>query len=162
MMNIERFRLLDKISKLSVSEGTLLSQIQVPVVSTVLDEHFPGKPILPGVLLIEIMAQSSGYLVMAKFDFNKMAVLAKVSHCKFVDFVIPGDTLICSVKVLLCNRGFSVHQAEITRDGVVIAKAELRMKVLDFFGESAKETLKHKFDQLTSYATNVAARELNA
>lgn len=162
MMNIEKFRLLDKISEISIENGTLISQMQVPEVSSVLDEHFPGNPIVPGVLLIEIMAQSSGNLAMAKLDFNKMVVLAKVSHCKFVDFVVPGDKLICSIKLLICNRGFTVNQAEITRDGVVIAKAELRMKVLDFFCELAKETLISNFNRLTKQTMKAATNDVCA
>jgi hypothetical protein len=86
---------------------------------------------------------------MAKMDFNRMAVLAKVSHCKFVDYVVPGDKLSCIINLLSCTRGFTVNHAEITRDGVVIAKAELRMKVLDFFCEMTKETLISNFGRLT-------------
>lgn len=160
MMNIEKFRLLDEIYEISIENGTLVSQMQVPKVSSVLNEHFPGNSIVPGVILIEIMAQSSGNLIMAKLDFNKMAVLAKVSHCKFAGFVVPGDKLICSTKLLKYERGFTVNQAEITRDGVVMAKAELRMKVLDFFCELAKKTLVSNFHRLTKRTMEVVASDV--
>jgi 3-hydroxyacyl-[acyl-carrier-protein] dehydratase len=147
-MNIENYELLDKISEISIENGTLVSQMKIPENSSILDAHFKGSPIMPGALLIEIMAQSSGNLILAKMEFNKMAVLASVSYCKFVDFSVPGDKLECSIQLLKFNSEFAVSQAQITRDGGLIAKAELRMKVLDFFSEITQKNIIDNYNQM--------------
>ena len=53
--------------------------------------HFPGHPILPGVLMIETMAQTGGWLVLAVLRFERMAFLAQVKEAKLRAFVVPGQ-----------------------------------------------------------------------
>lgn len=146
MMDFDRFNMVDKINTISVEQGTIETQTIVPTDSSFLDNHFPSNPIVPGVLLIEVMAQSSGNLAMAKLEFTKMAVLASVSHCKFFDFVMPGDILTCSAKLLSCKRGFSVNEVNVYREDEVVAMAELRMKIIDFFCDFSKEKIISNFN----------------
>ncbi len=59
-MHLEYFQLIDRIADLNVSERTITVEAQVPQQNTIFEGHFPGYPIMPGVLLIESMAQTSG------------------------------------------------------------------------------------------------------
>jgi len=148
-MNIEHFKMLDQITGISIDNDTLVSRIDVQETSTIFDFHFPDNPIMPGVLLIEIMAQSAGYLAMAKLNFNSLAILAKVSHCKFASFVSPGDALVCEVTILSSGNGFTANKARIFRDDTVVATAEFRMKTLEFPNVKAKQVLVDNFKLLT-------------
>src|SRR5258705_465900 len=62
-MQLEYFSLIDRIVDLNVGERTITAEAQVPTESTIFEGHFPGYPIMPGVLLIEAMAQTSGWLL---------------------------------------------------------------------------------------------------
>jgi 3-hydroxyacyl-[acyl-carrier-protein] dehydratase len=61
-MRLEYFELVDKIEELNLSEGRILVRGNVPSASPVFEGHFPGHPLVPGVLLVEFMAQASGWI----------------------------------------------------------------------------------------------------
>jgi 3-hydroxyacyl-[acyl-carrier-protein] dehydratase len=61
-MQLEYFQLIDRIVDLNLEARTAIVEAQVPTTSTIFEGHFPGYPIMPGVLLTEAMAQSSGWL----------------------------------------------------------------------------------------------------
>ncbi len=148
-MNIEQFKMLDTISHVSTDDRILTGSTRVPEISKIFDFHFPNYPVMPGVLLIEVMAQAAGYLAMMQMELKSMAVLAKVSHCKFVDFVQPGDVLEFHIKMLRCENGFTVNKGEIRRNNTMIATAELRMKLIKFPNETAQKILIKNFQELT-------------
>ena len=62
-MRIEYFQLIDRIVDLDLDERTIRVDAQVPQESTIFEGHFPGHPLMPGVLLIEAMAQTSGWRI---------------------------------------------------------------------------------------------------
>ena len=64
-MQLEYFQLIDRILDLNIAEKTITVEAQVPQHNTIFEGHFPGYPIMPGVLLIESMAQTSGWLLLA-------------------------------------------------------------------------------------------------
>ena len=78
-MRLEYFQLIDRIVDLNVGEGTITVEAEVPTHNTIFEGHFPGYPIMPGVLLIEAMAQSAGWLLIAITKFERMAFLASVT-----------------------------------------------------------------------------------
>jgi 3-hydroxyacyl-[acyl-carrier-protein] dehydratase len=92
-MRFEYFQLIDRIVELDIAARTIRAQAQVPQSGTIFEGHFPGFPILPGVLLIEAMAQTSGWLVIAVTRFERMPFLASVKEAKLRRFVAPGQTL---------------------------------------------------------------------
>jgi 3-hydroxymyristoyl/3-hydroxydecanoyl-(acyl carrier protein) dehydratases len=75
-MDLDYFRLIDRIVDLNVGERTITVEAQVPQTHTIFEGHFPGFPILPGVLLTEAMAQSSGWLLLGVTKFERMPFLA--------------------------------------------------------------------------------------
>ena len=60
-MDLDYFKLIDRIVDLNIDEKTITVEAQVPTAHTIFEGHFPGFPIMPGVLLTEAMAQSSGW-----------------------------------------------------------------------------------------------------
>src|SRR5664280_1678022 len=89
-MRIEYFQLIDRIVDLNLADRKISSEALVPTASTIFEGHFPGYPLMPGVLLIEAMAQTSGWLVVALNRFQRMPFLAAVKEAKLRTFVKPG------------------------------------------------------------------------
>ena len=89
--------------------------------------HFPTKPVMPGVLLIEAMAQATGLLAMESADVPKEAIyyLVGVDKARFKQPVVPGDQLVFEVEVLKHRRDIWVFAAEAKVDGNMVASAEI-------------------------------------
>src|SRR5689334_7535972 len=102
-MRLEYFQLIDRIVELSLDDQKIRVDALVPKTSTVFEGHFPGHPLMPGVLLIETMAQTSGWLIIAKTRFERMPFLAAVKGAKLRRFVTPGEQL--SVQASLLHEG---------------------------------------------------------
>lgn len=89
--------------------------------------HFPSKPVMPGVLLIEAMAQATGLLAMESADVEKEAIyyLVGVDKARFKSPVVPGDQLVFEVEVIKHKREIWVFSAEAKVDGKLVASAEI-------------------------------------
>jgi 3-hydroxyacyl-[acyl-carrier-protein] dehydratase len=137
-MRLEYFQLIDRIVDLRLADRKIDTEATVPTTSTVFEGHFPGFPLMPGVLLIETMAQTSGWLIVAVNRFERMAFLAAVKDAKFRMFVRPGQKL--SVKAALIHEGsgYAITQANIALDGKSICDATLTLRVLDFPNDEMK------------------------
>ena len=76
-MRLEYFQLIDRIAELDLAERTIRAEARVPTASTIFEGHFPGHPLMPGVLLIETMAQTVGLAdASRRRDFTRMPFLA--------------------------------------------------------------------------------------
>ena len=110
-MQLEYFILIDRILDLNTAEKTISVEAQVPQHSTIFEGHFPGYPLMPGVLLIEAMAQTSGWLLIGLMKFERMPFLAMAKEAKMRGFVTPGQLLTIDAKVEHEGSGFAVTSA---------------------------------------------------
>jgi len=131
-MQLEYFHLIDRIIDLKIGEKTITVEAQVPEKNTIFEGHFPGYPIMPGVLLIEAMAQTSGWLVIAATKFERMPFLAAVKAAKLRSFVVPGQLLSITAKLLHDGSGYAVTKAAVTVAGKATCDAELTLRVMPF------------------------------
>jgi len=113
-MRLEYFQMVDRIVSLNSDERSIVVSSQVPEESTIFEGHFPGYPLMPGVLLTETMAQTSGWLLIALLKFERMPFLASVKEAKMRDFVKPGDLLTVEASVVHDGSGFAVTDAKIS------------------------------------------------
>jgi 3-hydroxyacyl-[acyl-carrier-protein] dehydratase len=87
---------------------------------------------MPGVLLTETMAQTSGWLLIALLRFERMPFLATVKEAKMRDFVKPGDLLNVEAKVVHDGSGFAVTEAKISVGGKIKCNATLTFRHTPF------------------------------
>jgi 3-hydroxyacyl-[acyl-carrier-protein] dehydratase len=95
--------------------------------------HFPGFPVMPGVLIIEAMAQTAGVLVLKKIPDRdkKLVFLATIEEAKFRKPVIPGDQLRIEVTFLRLKPSVAKLQAIASVSGEVVAEAQLMCRLTD-------------------------------
>lgn len=131
-MRLEYFQLIDRIVELKLAERKIRSEATVPEKSTIFEGHFPGNPLMPGVLLIEAMAQTCGWLVVAATRFERMPFLASVESAKFRTFVTPGTVLSVQGQLDHEGSGYAVAHAKVTADAKAVCDATLKFRVLEF------------------------------
>ena len=131
-MRFEYFQMIDRIAALDVGERTVRSVCSVPKESTIFEGHFPGYALMPGVLQIECMAQTCGWLVIAINRFAAMPFLIGVKDAKFRSPVLPGDELEFEGKIIHEGSGFTVGKAAGRRKGRAICEAQITYRVMPF------------------------------
>lgn len=93
-----RFYLVDKIESIEPSRRIVTSKV-LSLAEEYLADHFPAFPVLPGVLMLEAMVQSAGWLVRVQQKFSKsIIVLSLARNIKYTSFVAPGDSLRCELE----------------------------------------------------------------
>ena len=95
--------------------------------------HFPDFPVMPGVLIVEAMAQTAGVLVLQSMEdrHNKLVFLVAIENARFRKPVVPGDTLRMEMKVIKRKASVAKMAGVATVDGVVVAEAEVMCKLAD-------------------------------
>jgi 3-hydroxyacyl-[acyl-carrier-protein] dehydratase len=131
-MRLEYFEMIDRVVAFERAAKRLEARSVVPQSSPVFEGHFPGHPLMPGVLLTETMAQASGYLVLGLMDFTHMPFLMAVDKARFRTFVGPGAELAIEAKLEHEGSGYAVTKARISVDDKPICDAELRFKTMPF------------------------------
>jgi 3-hydroxyacyl-[acyl-carrier-protein] dehydratase len=131
-MHLEYFQLIDRIVAINLADRTIRTEARVPLTSTIFEGHFPGHPLMPGVLLIEAMAQTAGWLVIAATRFERMPFLAAIKEAKLRTFVTPGQLLSLSAGLVHEGSGYAITTASIAIDSKPVCNAEITFKVMDF------------------------------
>lgn len=131
-MQLEYFQLIDRILDLNMDEKKITVEAQVPQHSTIFEGHFPGHPIMPGVLLIESMAQTSGWLLIALMKFERMPFLAAVKEAKMRGFVTPGELLTVEASLVHEGSGYAITEARVKVNGKLRSNATITFSHIPF------------------------------
>jgi 3-hydroxyacyl-[acyl-carrier-protein] dehydratase len=131
-MDLAYFHLIDRIDDLNLEARTITVDAQVPEQSTIFEGHFPGYPLMPGVLLIETMAQTSGWLLIALMKFERMPFLAAVKEAKMRNFVTPGEKLTIKAGIVHEGSGFTITSAKLSIGGKPTCDATLTFRHVPF------------------------------
>ena len=125
------FLLVDKITHLDLEENLIIGQKNVTMNEQFFQGHFPVAPIMPGVLILEALAQTGGILVHQKGYGHKIALLLNISNAKFRKPVTPGDVLMLEARGLhLSGKGGKVAARALVNDQVAV-EAEISFVLLD-------------------------------
>lgn len=95
--------------------------------------HFPGHPVMPGVLIVEAMAQVAAILVYSSSEDNKdkITYFVGIDNTKFRKPVVPGDQLRLELEVIGCRRGIYTFSGKAYVEGKLVTESELRATFAD-------------------------------
>ena len=157
-MLLEYFQMIDKVEAVDLDLGTLKARSVVPEKSPVFEGHFPGMPLVPGVLLIETMAQASGMLVLAAKDFTAMPFLMSVDGAKMRAFIEPGAVLEIEAHLEHDGSGFAVTKAKISSAGKKICDAQLKLRTMPFSEVPLADIVRKRAEEIGLMDAIAAAR----
>ena len=155
-MRLEYFQLIDRIVELDLPGRKISSEATVPAESTIFEGHFPGYPLMPGVLLIETMAQTAGWLVVAANRFERMPFLAAVKNAKLRNFVKPSQLLSVGATLEHEGSGYAVTKASISINGEGVCDAAITFRVFDFPNDEMKAMM-HAWAAQIGFPSEVGA-----
>lgn len=125
------FLLVDRVLEMDLEKGYVLAQKNVTINEAFFQGHFPNAPIMPGVLILESLAQAGGILVHLKGGDDKIAVLLNVNQAKFRHPVKPGDVLHLRCQGLHFSSKGGRVKAEALVEGKVVAEGEIGFVFVD-------------------------------
>lgn len=125
------FLLVDRI--LELEDDRIVGLKNVTINEPHFTGHFPQFAVMPGVLIVEAMAQVAGVLVMSKIAdrAGKLVLLATIEQAKFRKPVTPGDQLRIEMRITKLKSTLAKVSGTVTVDGAVVAEAELMCKLAD-------------------------------
>jgi 3-hydroxyacyl-[acyl-carrier-protein] dehydratase len=127
------FLLVDRV--IEIEQGKSLSAIKnVSINEHFFQGHFPGQPIMPGVLILEALAQATGLLAFSEMGDahkTKLYMLVGIDKARFRGQVLPGDRLVLNISLKRNMRGIGMYQCQALVDGTVVAEAEMMCSAQD-------------------------------
>ena len=125
------FLLVDRILEIDLERGYICGQKNLTINEAFFQGHFPDAPIMPGVLILEALAQAGGVLVHLKGQVEKIAVLMNVNEAKFRHPVRPGDVLILHCEgIHFSSKGGRVKAKAMVGDKIAV-QAEIGFALID-------------------------------
>ena len=122
-----------------MTEDSIVGLKNITINEPFFSGHFPGFPVMPGVLILEAMAQVGGLLVanLAPHTRGRIMFLASIEEAKFRKPVVPGDQLRLEMKLLRLKHTIAKMSGLATVDGQVVAEAVLLCKLTDQLAPTA-------------------------
>ena len=124
------FLLVDRVLELEPNKRILASKC-VSINEPFFLGHFPGHPVMPGVLVLEALAQAGGLLTqlsaeaLAMTKQEKLFYLVKIDNARFSSMVVPGDVLLLEVKLKRMIRNMAMYECSASVDGKQVASADI-------------------------------------
>jgi 3-hydroxyacyl-[acyl-carrier-protein] dehydratase len=155
-MRIDRFQLVDRITALDCRTPLLTAAARVPEEHAIFSGHFPGHPVMPGVLLAELMAQCCGFLLLSLNAFKRMPFLAALKEINFRSFVVPGTMVSCLAMLEHDGSGYAVLRAKVLRAGEDkrVCDGVLTFRILDYPSQALRE---HMLERALEVGLSVGA-----
>jgi 3-hydroxyacyl-[acyl-carrier-protein] dehydratase len=125
------FLFVDKVIHLDLDNNEIIAQKNVTINEEFFQGHFPNAPIMPGVIILEALAQTGGILVHQKGFQKKIAVLLNISNAKFRKKVLPGDVLYLHATGLhISSKGGKIKAKAMIKDKIAV-EAVLSFALVD-------------------------------
>lgn len=94
--------------------------------------HYPGKPIMPGVLILEAMAQAGAVMLLMQDEYKgRVPLIGAIDNVKFRRPVVPGDQLISDIELMFFRNGIGKFKGNATVDGELAASMEMTFKLME-------------------------------
>lgn len=124
------FLLVDRVVEFDPKEGRVVTIKNVTANEPQFMGHFPGAPVMPGVLIIEAMAQSCAFVALSRLPDtvdrnNSIFYFAGINKARFKRVVVPGDQLVIEGKFVRSKMGIGIFDAVARVDGKVACEAEM-------------------------------------
>ncbi len=140
-MRLEYFQMIDRFVELKPDERKIKALCKVPTESPVFEGHFPGFPLMPGVLLIECMAQTTGWLVSVITGFVGLPLLVGVKEAKIKGIVPPGAELTFDGHIIHQGSGFAIAESKGRLNGKSVCEARLTFSLTPYPNEAFRKIM---------------------
>ena len=143
-----RFLLVDEILELVAGQRIRTTKTMDPG-EELFKDHFPGFPVVPGVLLTEMMAQSAGKCLAAEEAGRGTPMLAKITSASFREWVRPGQVCVIEARIRSSRARFATAECHVEVNGRVVAESSLLFSFVprDTFASAWRDEVLERFQK---------------